>query len=234
VGKGVTPEVLSFKNISFSPYSNQKEAVTQVINLYKKGPEKIQILTARNTVIDSINEQCQHQLNQMSEKLYVKLADTLFATSYKLNDPIIFIKNLWDLNIQNGKFGTIIEVSSKETLVASELNKDEVFGKIQMEDGAIIDINAKTIDHFRLSHCISVHKAQGSQFDEVIVLLDSSNIVDRDWIYTAITRATTKVHIIGSEKLFKQRVKATSNASKRETYIGELMLEREKQLIREV
>jgi exodeoxyribonuclease V alpha subunit len=227
VGKGMIPDMLSFKNIRFYPRSSQNEAIKQAINLYKKSPNKIQILTARNAVIDGINEECQHQLNHMSENLYVKLTDTLFATSYKLNDPIIFIKNLWDLNIKNGKFGTIIEVTSKEKLVSSESNNDEVLGKIQMEDGGIIDINAKTIDYFRLAHCISVHKAQGSQFDEIIVQLDSSDIVDRDWIYTAITRATTKVHIIGSEKLFKQRVKALSNASKRDTYIGELMLDKE-------
>jgi exodeoxyribonuclease V alpha subunit len=230
IGKGVIPELLSFKNIIFHHTSNFKFAIKRAIALYRDKPNITQIITARNVVIDSLNEKCQQLLNQTGENLYVTSADILFATQYKLNDPIIFVKNLWDLNIQNGKFGTIVEVLSKDQLkndITTKTDKDVVFGKVKMEDGLIIDINSRTIDHFRLAHCISVHKAQGSQFEEVIVLLDNIDLVDRDWIYTAITRSTSKVHIVGSESLFRTKIKAISNASKRETYIGELMRKKE-------
>ena len=112
---------------------------------------------------------------------------------------------------------------SGEKVAAVKGDDEAVFGKIQMEDGEVVEINHAIIDHFRLAHCISVHKAQGSQFERVIAILNRNQIVDRDWIYTSITRAKDSVHVVGSSKLFCQRVKATSNAGKRRTYLGELM-----------
>ncbi len=230
IGLGKVPESLNYKNIQFYNITAQAKIQSKAVELYLESPDDSQMLAATNNEIDDINKQCQNTLNADSPSLYCVFGDKLFKTEYKLNDPIIFTKNIWNLNIQNGKFGKIIEVSNNCKLDESGQevptirgDSSSVFGKIEMEDGDIVHIKYDTLDHFRMAHCISTHKAQGSQFNRIIVLVNKIGMVDRDWLYTAITRAKDSVHIIGSENLFKKKVQAVSNASKRRTYLKELM-----------
>jgi len=230
VGEGKIPESLSYKNIVYHELKSSKTAHEHAINLYLESPDNSQLLAATNSEITDINNYCQGVLNPDSPSIHVVFGDSVYETNYKINDPVIFISNIWKLNIQNGKFGEIVEVSKNwkcndngKKVAAIKGDEDAVFGKIRMEDGEIIHINHETIDHFRLAHCISVHKAQGSQFDRVISVLNRNRIVDRDWIYTSITRAKESVHIVDPGNLFKRRVMAVSNASARKTYLGELL-----------
>jgi exodeoxyribonuclease V alpha subunit len=70
-------------------------------------------------------------------------------------------------------------------------------------------------------HALTIHKSQGSQYDEVIVVLpnESSRILTRELFYTAISRAEKKLTIIGSEKVLRsavsQAVRRTSGLASR-------------------
>jgi exodeoxyribonuclease V alpha subunit len=50
-------------------------------------------------------------------------------------------------------------------------------------------------------HAMTIHKSQGSQFDEVVVVLpdESSRLLTRELLYTAVTRAQERVNVVGSE-----------------------------------
>ena len=48
-----------------------------------------------------------------------------------------------------------------------------------------------------LGYAITLHKAQGSQFPRIIIALENGRIADRAWLYTALTRAETEVHVVG-------------------------------------
>ena len=55
-----------------------------------------------------------------------------------------------------------------------------------------------------LGYAITLHKAQGSQFPRVIIALQKGRIVDRAWLYTAITRAGKEIHIVGLLMILNQ------------------------------
>lgn len=66
------------------------------------------------------------------------------------------------------------------------------------------------IDHLILSYSLTVHKAQGSEWDHVIVYLPrDSSFITRNLIYTAITRARKHVYLLGSESIFRNAGKRT-------------------------
>lgn len=58
---------------------------------------------------------------------------------------------------------------------------------------------------------------------KVIIGLQKGHIVDRAWLYTAITRAECEVHIVGDENDFREIVKSISNTNKRKSWLQQLL-----------
>jgi exodeoxyribonuclease V alpha subunit len=71
-----------------------------------------------------------------------------------------------------------------------------------------------------LAYCLTVHKAQGSQYREVAIPLTNSHFImlNNRWFYTAVTRATEKVHLVGQEYAFT-RACTNIDAARRYTYL---------------
>ncbi|WP_137131166.1 AAA family ATPase [Rhizobium sp. FY34] len=99
-------------------------------------------------------------------------------------DPCIWTVNDYDRNLWNGSMGRVVGLDA-DTVVA------------EFEDGKH-RIGPSEIDRLALAYCISVHKAQGSQFKNVVIPVQPSANMDRAMIYTAVTRATDRVIVIGS------------------------------------
>ena len=102
--------------------------------------------------------------------------------------PIMASRNDYDLGIFNGDIGVTIADGDRLAVVV---------------DGR----DAPAVDHRRLGevqtvHAMTIHKSQGSQFDDVIVVLpvDPSPILTRELLYTAVTRARRSVSIVGTEE----------------------------------
>jgi len=57
-------------------------------------------------------------------------------------------------------------------------------------------------------HAMTIHKSQGSQFEEVVVVLpgETSRLLTRELLYTAVTRAKKRVHIVGSESVIRHAI----------------------------
>jgi exodeoxyribonuclease V alpha subunit len=229
VGKGIIPPALSFKNVHYHKINDLGKATEQAITTYLESPDSSQLLAATNDEIMAINKTCQAALNPDGKPLHIVFGDTAYQTEFRLSDPVIFTKNLWQYQIQNGKFGRITSVKNVSKVEDGKLvstitgDSESVFGTIEMEDGLKVNITHEIINHFALSHCISAHKGQGSQFDTVIAILNDIYMVDRDWIYTTITRAKHSVHIFDPKRIFKKRVMNPGNASKRKTFLAELI-----------
>ncbi len=100
------------------------------------------------------------------------------------SDPCIWTVNDYDRNLWNGSMGRVVG-----------LEEDTVI--VEFED-ATHRIGPNEIDSLALAYCISVHKAQGSQFKNVVMSVQPSANMDRAMIYTAVTRATDRVIVIGS------------------------------------
>lgn len=88
-----------------------------------------------------------------------------------------------------------------------------------------MDLTRTLFDSLKRAYSITLHKAQGSQFKRTIIALDGAPMVDRAWLYTAITRAEGELHIVGSESNFKRAVTRLSARYKRKTWLDKLIVE---------
>ena len=147
----------------------------------------IQILApmyAGGAGIDAINAFIQEKYNKESEKI-LKRDFKLF----KKNDKVLQLKNDSINEIMNGDIGRIVDIIKVEEKGAMLIDFD----------GRIITYMASDIENLTLAYCMSIHKSQGSEFENVIMpILPSYQIMLRKKIiYTGITRAKKKLIIIG-------------------------------------
>ena len=122
-------------------------------------------------------------------------------------------KNHYDKGIQNGSLGTLTSVESS----------GESYGEVTLDTGDKIEITQAVLDCMELGYAITLHKAQGSQFPRIIIALQNGKIVDRAWLYTAITRAEHEIHIVGSFQDMRLITETISNSHKRNSYLADLL-----------
>ena len=135
--------------------------------------------------IDKINEEVQEIFNPKDKiKKELKIGDSLFRE----NDKVIQLVNLPDENIYNGDIGFIerIEVNPKKEIYINF-------------DGNIVKYTPANFINFRKAYAISIHKAQGSEFDIVLIPIVKSynKMLYQKLIYTAVTRAKKKLYFVG-------------------------------------
>ena len=104
----------------------------------------------------------------------------------------------------------------------------EIFGVVTLDTGEEIYITEEVLDSMELGYAITLHKAQGSQFPRIIVVVQKGRISDRAWLYTAITRAEAEIHIVGQASDFAAITKSVSNANRRASFLRELLEERKR------
>ena len=133
--------------------------------------------------IDEINKQIQERYNK-SEKMIVR--DNAI---FKVNDKVLQLKNDAVLDIMNGDIGRIIDICKID-------EKDYLLIDF---DGKLVSYSAMDLDNLKLGYAISIHKSQGSEFDNVILpILPSYRIMlKKKIIYTAVTRAKKKLILVG-------------------------------------
>jgi len=133
--------------------------------------------------------------------------------SYEVGDKLIQLRNNYDKNLFNGDIGTIISVDlTKGTLIADFDGSQHVFARGEFGDVA-------------LAYAISIHKSQGSEYPVVIVPLLKAHfmMLQRNLIYTAITRGRKKVFIVGEPAAYGMAVR-NAEAKLRCTHLREKIL----------
>lgn len=155
--------------------------------------EDIQVLSPiyrGETGIDNLNASLQKRFNPFSEdKKQIRVNTSI----YRENDRVLQLKNQPDNNVYNGDVGIIVEIID-----------DKAFEVIVDFDGNIVSYNRETIDRITHAYCMSIHKAQGSEYKVVILLLNenANHFITRKLIYTAITRAKKSLVIVGEVAQF--------------------------------
>jgi ATP-dependent exoDNAse (exonuclease V) alpha subunit len=89
---------------------------------------------------------------------------------------------------------------------------------IRMHHGSLGDAGA-----LALAYCLTVHKAQDSQFRRILMPVFRSRILDRSLLYTALTRATQQVVLVGDRRAFAVAVAAAPVSERRETALGTML-----------
>ncbi len=132
------------------------------------------------------------------------------------NQPVIITRNDYQLNIFNGDVGII----RKETID----DKEVMFAHFETSDGTIRKIQAGYLNYYDTVFAMTIHKSQGSEFENVVVILPEDHgekLLTRELLYTAITRARDKVLLQTSEAVLAKCVSSSvSRASGLENRIN--------------
>ncbi len=221
INRGQARSSLSVSAITFHE-APRDQLVEKCKRLYADSPHNTQILGATKALVGELNFECQKLINPDGERLQFRLHGEDYFIDLRVGDPILFTQNNYKVGIQNGSLGLL---SSTERDVQDD---QETFGVVTLDTGEAIPITEEVLDCMELGYAITLHKAQGSQFPRIIVAIQKGRISDRAWLYTAITRAEAEVHIVGQAKDFEAIVKLESNASRRASFLRELLEERKR------
>jgi exodeoxyribonuclease V alpha subunit len=164
-------------------------------------------------LVDEINKLTQEAVNRSGSRLEFEMHGDQFFLNLRLKDIILFTQNHYDKGIQNGSLG----------ILSSVVASGESYGEVTLDTGDKIEVTQAVLDCMKLGYAITLHKAQGSQFPRIIIALQKGRIVDRAWLYTAITRAESEIHIVGSASDFAEITKSPSNSHNRRSYLSQLL-----------
>ncbi len=132
---------------------------------------------------------------------------------FKENDKVLHLVNNIDENIFNGDIGRIIRINNKTK---------EVFIDF---DGNYVKFNISDLSNLKLGYTISIHKAQGSEFDIVIIPLlnNYGNMLYKKLIYTGVSRAKKKLILIGELSALDRAIK-TNREETRKTSLKDFLI----------
>jgi exodeoxyribonuclease V alpha subunit len=160
-----------------------------------------QIIGATKVDINRIN-QAFHQHMQGRAR-----STTLPGWRFAVGDPVIHLVNDYHRELMNGSIGRIVAVDTDIEHCGLQLDfegEQHFFTPSQL---------AGRID---LAYAISGHKAQGSQFQRVAVVVSESRILDQSWIYTAVTRGVEQVVLVGDKSILEAAVQRPALARRRQ------------------
>jgi exodeoxyribonuclease V alpha subunit len=144
-----------------------------------------------------------HSVNRAVESILAR--EGLMATHERFYRcrPILVTANDYSMRLFNGDTGIVFP---------DPLYQGALRAFFPDSDGAVRSIAPERLPEHETAFAMTVHKSQGSEFDRVLLLLPSvdSELMTRELIYTAITRAKESVEIWGDESLFCAAVKRKS------------------------
>ncbi|MDQ1327657.1 MAG: exodeoxyribonuclease alpha subunit, partial [Candidatus Poribacteria bacterium] len=169
--------------------------------------DDIQVITPMKRGIvgtDSLNTQLQNALNSKGEEL------SKGGKCFRINDKVMQVRNNYDKEVFNGDIGKIVDID-RET--------QEVIVKI---DDREVSYDYAELDEIVLAYAVSVHKSQGSEYPVIVmpILTQHYVLLQRNLIYTGITRGKKLVVVIGTKKAMAIAIKNDKTES-RYTYLCE-------------
>ena len=166
--------------------------------------------------IDAINQLMQELLNPL-QKGQISFEASQFQ--YRSGDKVIHLVNDAEVNVFNGDLGYITDlISAKYT----ESKQDEMMIDF---DGNEVVYPRNEWYKIRLAYAMSIHKSQGSEFPVVFLPITSASkrMLERNLIYTAITRAKSKLILLGELQAFEYATQHMGTS--RKTYLIERFIE---------
>lgn len=166
--------------------------IENVVKRIRENPN-LQVLTNTNLVSMEINKRVQ------SEKSLISL-----NYNYDIGDKLMFVKNDRKKRFFNGEFARL--VSFDETLDRVKL---QVVGQAGEVEITLSQMNDCVVP----GYSITIHKSQGSEFKEVLIILDSEKtlLLSSNLLYTAITRAKEKFEVMTTKPLAKKELALLSS-----------------------
>ena len=232
INEGKLPDLSNGKNTDFFFMENEdaEAAVHQIVELvrtklpkyYHVEPVQIQVLTPMQRGVvgaTNLNLALQEAVNPAEHEVFMRgrgavtipkdcLRRSGFA--FRADDKVMQVRNNYDKEVFNGDIGTIASV-----------NMDERTLKVDF-DGRMVEYDVTELDELVHAYATTIHKAQGSEYPIVVmpILMNHYVMLQRNLIYTGITRAKKILVIVGTRKAVSYAVRNVT-VTKRNTLLRE-------------
>jgi len=180
---GHLPNTRDGSHFHYIQYKNSEEALSILSELSKNN--ELQVLTPMHKGILGTQN-----LNAFLQKI---LNFNAYGFDYRgvywqLGDPVMQLRNNYEKDIFNGDLGRITKVMPPAKKIEADF------------DGKTVNIEGDEFEHLTLAYACTVHKSQGSEYKSVAVILDYSHsiMLQRNLLYTAVTRAKENIWVLAS------------------------------------
>jgi len=167
--------------------------------------DHIQVLTPMHKGVvgaGNLNAELQRALNPTSDGV------TRENKNFRVNDKVMQVRNNYDKEVFNGDIGRITRIDLEDQEVTISF------------DGRDVVYDFADLDEIVLAYAVSVHKSQGSEYPAVVIPILTQHYVllQRNLVYTAVTRGRNLVVMVGTKKALAIGVK-NDKTQKRYTYL---------------
>lgn len=183
-------------------------------------PFDIQIMTPQRKGalgVERLNQLLQEQMNPKSSR---KTEKEIGGTLFRVGDKVMQIRNdynlIWEIR---GRYGIPTEkgegVFNGDIGIITEINSFAQNLTVRFDD-RFVEYAFKDCESLELAYAITIHKSQGSEYPAVVVPMyqGPSMLMNRNLLYTAVTRAKSCVCLVGNPPIFEQMLHNASEAKR--------------------
>ena len=177
-------------------------------------PYEIQVLTPMRKGllgVERLNQILQRYLNPPDEK---KKEKEIGQRLFREGDKVMQVKNNYQLEWEIlGRYKIPVYkgvgVFNGDTGIMTEINEFAETATVEFEDGRQAEYSFKQLEELELAYAVTIHKSQGSEYPAVIlpILSGPRMLMNRNLLYTAVTRARKCVTVVGSETTFAEMIR---------------------------
>ena len=236
INEGKMPDISNGKNTDFFFMENEdaEASVPQIVklvqenlpNYYHVEPSQIQVLTPMQRGVvgaTNLNLSLQEALNPPEHDIFMRGRGKVTMSkeclrrsgyAFRADDKVMQIKNNYDKEVFNGDIGIIKSVNETDRTL-----------KVNF-DGRSIEYDVTELDELVHAYATTIHKAQGSEYPIVVmpIMMNHFVMLQRNLIYTGITRAKKVLVIVGTKKALAYAVKNVT-VTKRNSLLKERLAE---------
>lgn len=219
INEGKMPDISNGKRTDFFFMENEdaENVVPEIVELvqkklpgyYKTEPSQIQVLTPMQRGIvgaTNLNLALQEALNPTEHQVFMRGRGAVMMPkeclrrsgyTYRADDKVMQIKNNYDKEVFNGDIGRIESVNEEDRTLSV------IF------DGRKVEYDISELDELVHAYATTIHKSQGSEYPIVVmpILMNHFVMLQRNLIYTGITRAKKVLVMIGTKKALSYAVR---------------------------
>lgn len=205
INRGQMPDFLTGAGSEFAlqEFINEQDAAEFVARTYAEltsGGDwrSVQVLTPMHKNpcgVQNLNKLLQQYINPPSA---TKPEVNIPGNVLRVGDKVMQIRNNYEKDVFNGDIGRVSRIDGKNVTVSFP----------ERPEGNYVTYAQGEVEELQLAYAMSVHKSQGSEYPCVILLMVQSHYImlQRNLLYTAVTRAKEKVLIVGSKNAVRTAV----------------------------
>ena len=197
INRGMMPECVSDSDFSMMEFEEEEQAAAYITNFYADKTrdgrwQSLQVLSPMHKGacgVRNLNSLLQMRVNPpSSEKSEVLRPD---GTVLRLGDKVMQIRNNYEKDVYNGDIGQIVNIKEKDVTVWYPDRQEDEY----------VCYSESEYDELQLAYALSVHKSQGSEYSQIVLALMPGHYImlQRNLLYTAVTRAREKVVLVGTK-----------------------------------